>query len=73
MSKRIRARVVVHRRVEYRHAQGQGDGVLLDLSLLGCRCASLRVWDASAAAALAPRPGAARGGRAGGRALGQGR
>jgi hypothetical protein len=37
MSKRIRARVVVHRRVEYRHAQGQGDGVLLDLSLLGCR------------------------------------
>jgi PilZ domain len=37
MSKRIHARAMVHRRVEYRHAQGQGEGVLLDLSLLGCR------------------------------------
>lgn len=37
MSKRIHARVVVHRRVEYRHARGQGDGVLVDLSLQGCR------------------------------------
>jgi hypothetical protein len=37
MSKRKHARVVVHRRVEYRHAQGQGDGILLNLSLQGCR------------------------------------
>ena len=36
MSKRIHARVMVHRRVEYRHARGQGDGMLLDLSLRGC-------------------------------------
>ena len=37
MSKRIGARVMVHRRVEYQHARGQGDGMLLDLSLQGCR------------------------------------
>lgn len=37
MSKRIHARVVVHRRVEYRHAGGQGHGMLIDLSLQGCR------------------------------------
>jgi hypothetical protein len=36
MSKRIRARVVAHWRVAYRHAQGQGEGLLLDLSLQGC-------------------------------------
>lgn len=37
MSKRIRARVMVHRRVEYRHARGQGDGMLMNLSLQGCQ------------------------------------
>lgn len=37
MSKRIGARVMVHRRVEYGHARGQGEGMLLDLSLQGCR------------------------------------
>jgi len=37
MSKRIHARAVMHRRVEYRHTGGQGEGMLLDLSLLGCR------------------------------------
>ena len=36
MSKRIHPRVMDHRRVEYRHARGQGDGMLLDLSLRGC-------------------------------------
>ncbi len=37
MAKRIRARSLVHGRVEYGHAGGQGDGRLLDLSLQGCR------------------------------------
>jgi hypothetical protein len=37
MPKRIDTRVMVHRRVEYQHARGQGDGMLLDLSLQGCR------------------------------------
>ena len=37
MSKRIRTRVGVHRRVEYRHARRQGDGMLMDLSLQGCQ------------------------------------
>ena len=37
MSKRIHIRVVVHWRVEYRHARGRGDGMLMDLSLHGCR------------------------------------
>ena len=37
MSKRIRTRVVVHRPVEYRHAGGQGQGILMDLALQGCR------------------------------------
>jgi hypothetical protein len=37
MAKRIRARGMVHGRVEYGHAGGQGDGRLLDLSLQGCR------------------------------------
>ena len=37
MAKRIRARGMVHGRVEYGHAGGQGDGTLLDLSLQGCR------------------------------------
>lgn len=37
MSKRIRARVDLQRRVEYRHARGHGDGMLMDLSLQGCR------------------------------------
>jgi hypothetical protein len=37
MSKRIGARAMVHRQVEYQHARGQGDGMLLDLSLQGCR------------------------------------
>jgi hypothetical protein len=37
MSKRILARIMMHRRVEYRHARGQGEGMLLDLSLQGCR------------------------------------
>ena len=36
MSKRKHARVVVQRRVEYRYAQGQGDGMLMNLSLHGC-------------------------------------
>ena len=53
MSKRIRARVFVHRRITYRHAQGNGDGTLMDLSMQGCRikgassltCGTrLRVW-----------------------------
>ena len=37
MFKRIRTRVVVHRPVEYRHAGGQGQGMLMDLALQGCR------------------------------------
>lgn len=37
MSKRIRARVAVRRLVDYRHARGHGQGMLLDLSLQGCR------------------------------------
>lgn len=37
MSKRKHARVVLHRRVEYQHAQGQADGMLMDLTLHGCR------------------------------------
>lgn len=37
MAKRIHARAMVHRRVAYRHARGQGEGMLLDLSLQGCR------------------------------------
>ena len=37
MSKRIHSRVPVNRRVEFQHAQGQGEGMLLDLSLRGCR------------------------------------
>ena len=37
MSKRIHARVVMQRRVEYRYAQGHGDGMLINLSLRGCR------------------------------------
>ena len=37
MSKRLGARVKVHRKVEYQHAQGKGEGILLDLSLKGCR------------------------------------
>jgi hypothetical protein len=63
MSTRIRARVVVDRRVAYRHAQGQSDGMLMDLSLQGCQIkgVTLFVWDAAAAAAQASRPGAARG------------
>jgi hypothetical protein len=30
-------RVKVHRRVEFQHAGGKGEGMLLDLSLQGCR------------------------------------
>jgi hypothetical protein len=37
MSKRIRARVLADRRVEYRYATGFGDGTLMNLSLHGCR------------------------------------
>lgn len=37
MSKRIRARVVVRRLVDYRHAGGQGQGMLMDFSQQGCR------------------------------------
>ena len=37
MPKRIHARIMVHQRVEYRYAQGQGEGMLLNLSLQGCR------------------------------------
>ena len=37
MSKRIHDRVMVHRRVEYQHTRGKDDGMLLDLSLQGCR------------------------------------
>ena len=36
MAKRKHARVAVQRSVEYRHAQGQGDGMLMNLSLHGC-------------------------------------
>jgi len=34
--KRKHPRVVVQRRVEYRHTQGQGEGMLMNLSLHGC-------------------------------------
>ena len=37
MSKRIRARVALRRLVDYRHAEGQGQGMLMDLSQQGCR------------------------------------
>lgn len=37
MPKRIRARVVVRRPVDYRYARWQGQGMLLDLSQQGCR------------------------------------
>lgn len=37
MSKRRHARVSVRRKVEFQHAQGKGEGILLDLSLKGCR------------------------------------
>jgi hypothetical protein len=37
MTKRIRARVVVQQPVEYRHAGGQGQGVLMNLALQGCQ------------------------------------
>lgn len=37
MAKRIRDRIAVHRPVEYRHAGGQGQGMLMDLALQGCR------------------------------------
>ena len=37
MAKRIRTRGMMHGRVEYGHAGGQGDGRVLDLSLQGCR------------------------------------
>ena len=37
MSKRMHARVSVRRKVEFQHAQGKGEGMLLDLSLKGCR------------------------------------
>ena len=35
MTKRIRARVVVQQRVEYRHVGGQGQGMLMNLALQG--------------------------------------
>lgn len=37
MSKRRHARVRIHRRVDYHHAGGHGQGKLVDLSLGGCR------------------------------------
>ena len=37
MAKRLDARGMVHGRVEYRHAGGQGDGTLVDLTRQGCR------------------------------------
>jgi hypothetical protein len=37
MAKRRDARGMVHRRVEYRHAGGRGDGTLVDLTRQGCR------------------------------------
>lgn len=37
MSKRRQARVNVRRKVEFQHAQGKSEGMLLDLSLKGCR------------------------------------
>ena len=37
MAKRKSTRVAVERRVEYRHAGGQGQGLLTDLSMQGCR------------------------------------
>lgn len=33
----MHVRVIVHRKVEYQHAQGKGEGMLVDLSLKGCR------------------------------------
>ena len=36
MSKRIHGRVMVHRRVEFFHARGKVEGMLLALSLRGC-------------------------------------
>ena len=41
MSKRTYSRVAVHRRVEFQHAGGKGEGMLLDLSLRGCRIKGL--------------------------------
>lgn len=35
--RRIGTRVMVHRRVEYKHAHGEGGGILVNLSLEGCR------------------------------------
>ena len=37
MSKRMHARVSARRKVEFQHAEGKGEGILLDLSLKGCR------------------------------------
>lgn len=37
MSTRKHPRVALRRPVQFRHAQGQGEGILLDLSLGGCR------------------------------------
>jgi hypothetical protein len=37
VAKRIRPRVAAHLPVEYRHAGGQGQGMLLDFTLQGCR------------------------------------
>jgi PilZ domain len=37
VAKRKGTRVAVERRVEYRHAGGQGQGMLTDLSMQGCR------------------------------------
>jgi hypothetical protein len=37
MAKRLDARGMVHGRVEYQHAGGQGDGTLVDLTRQGCR------------------------------------
>ena len=37
MPDRIRARVAVRRPVDYRDARSHGEGILLDLSLYGCR------------------------------------
>lgn len=36
MSKRKHARVVMHRKVDYRHPKGIGNGMLADLSTRGC-------------------------------------
>ena len=37
MSKRIHSRVTINRRVAYQHVKGQGEGIILDMSLKGCR------------------------------------